>query len=92
MYRDDESIVRRGAPKTDYYEWWYYTNSDNVSVTKCGGIMNLTDKKKGAFVGTDPDAELNIYIFDQYVKNIIIKKHDRTSGWRAKMGAVHIGQ
>ena len=54
--------------------------------------MNLTDKKKGAFVGTDPDAELNIYIFDQYVKNIIIKKHDRTSGWRSKMGAVHIGQ
>ena len=52
--------------------------------------MKILEGKICTFVVTDPDAEFNIYSFDQDPNIFRINNQDRTAGWRSNMGPVHI--
>ena len=81
-----------GTPEPDYDDWSDSAVSDKVLVTKCGCTMNLTDEKLCAFVGTNPEADFNIYRCYKDSRKLGINKQERMHVWKGKMGPVHIVQ
>ena len=59
----------------DFFLQWDDLNKDQPSITtpNCGGLFMAEDNKIIAFVGTDPDAKVNVWSYDpQKAKYLIL--------------------
>eukprot|EP00957_Ditylum_brightwellii_P116982 8922608-Ditylum_brightwellii.AAC.1 len=59
----------------DLLEWGDFNKSlPSLTAPKCGGLFLSEDKKVIAFVGTDPDATVNVWIYDPEKDKYVINK------------------
>ena len=65
---------------------------DLVAVPKCGGLFKQDDDKVIAFVGTDPDACVNVWSYNQDAKNYQADKSHLNPLWSHKKRPVWAGQ
>eukprot|EP00957_Ditylum_brightwellii_P132174 10078406-Ditylum_brightwellii.AAC.1 len=65
---------------------------DLVAVPKCGGLFKQDDDKIIAFVGTDPDACVNVWFYNQDAKNYQTDKNHLNPLLSHKKGTVWTGQ
>eukprot|EP00957_Ditylum_brightwellii_P158254 12046006-Ditylum_brightwellii.AAC.1 len=65
---------------------------DLVTVPKCGGLFKQDDDKVMAFIGTDPDACVNVWSYNQDTKTYQADKSYLNHLWNHKKGPVWEGQ
>eukprot|EP00957_Ditylum_brightwellii_P137990 10520117-Ditylum_brightwellii.AAC.1 len=61
---------------------------DLVTVPKCGGLFEQDDDKAMVFVGTDPDASVNVWSYNQNTKAYQADKSHLNPLWNHKKGPV----
>eukprot|EP00957_Ditylum_brightwellii_P011594 876211-Ditylum_brightwellii.AAC.1 len=59
---------------------------------KCSGLLKQDYKTIMAFVGTDPDAKINIWSYDQDKEKCLVDSRKLEMRWGHKIGLVWSGQ
>ena len=77
----------------DMVEWDKF-NADHPSETApdCGGLFLTEDDKVIAFVGTDPDAKVNVWSYDLTKKKYVINKSNQNKKLPHQQGTTWNGQ
>ena len=74
----------------DFFLQWDDLNKDQPSITTpiCGGLFMAEDNKIIAFVGTDPDAKVNVWSYDLQKGTYLINKRNMVAGFTHQKGPV----
>jgi len=67
-------------------------NVPSLTAPKCGGLFLSEDKKVIAFVGTDPDAKVNVWTYDPEKDKYVINKKTVIKHFTHQKGPVWNGQ
>ena len=90
---DDEDIDDVEDVDDDFASWDDFNqNLPALTTPKCGGLFLTEDNKVIPFVGTDPDAKVNVWTYDSVKAKYIISKKDIVEGYSHQKGPVWNGQ
>eukprot|EP00957_Ditylum_brightwellii_P063444 4816213-Ditylum_brightwellii.AAC.1 len=70
----------------------FVSNQSGEIPPKCGGFVLTKDDKRLAFVGTDPDAKVNVFSYDPSAKRNAVNKWLLNKNFQAVKDPVNNGQ
>eukprot|EP00957_Ditylum_brightwellii_P070310 5341411-Ditylum_brightwellii.AAC.1 len=90
----EETQLDEPSSTNDDIDTWddFVSNQSEEIVTQCGGFVLNDDDKILAFVGTDPDAKVNVFSYDPSTKKHTVDRKLLNKSYQAVKGPVNNGQ
>ena len=97
LEEESQEAITEGASSPEVttmaeFDVWSDDDSTEVLVPTYGGVYKESDSVFIAWSGTDPDAEVKCYSYDQKEKKWIYPRVHGSDGWQRIRGPLHVEQ